>query len=245
MEIKTLNRGDSQKAMAEWIDNYPALPSVDDSYVSIRNDLQEMNRQIRQKAQNNTSGKRSEYYIDVHMGLALYNYLWKKPGFTLRAAADDGFWRYLSVKVVPDIVSQRWGRDNSDHFWSKPTRIWLRSIWWYVHLSWQGSYDSTKELLESPHFTTDTILNSEERNGRRGTCVEAYRYIIYFYSKVPETVLKQFTRGKSGNSDDLFRVVMKLNTAKMMVMEPALCLGGEREYARTLFKDAGAEISDT
>lgn len=246
MEMKTLNRGDSQKAMAEWIENYPTLPSVDDSYVSIRNDLQEMNRQVRQDAENNASGKRSDnYYIDAHMGLALYKYLWEKPGFTLRTAADDGFWRYLSVKVVPDIVSQRWGRDNNDHFWSKPTRIWLRSIWWYVHLSWQGSYDSTKELLESPHFTTDTILNFEERNGRRGTCVEAYRYIIYFYSKVPETVLKQFTRGKSGNSDDLFRVVMKLNTAKMMVMEPALCLGGEREYARTLFKDAGVVISDT
>ena len=199
MEMKTLNRGDSQKAMAEWIENYPTLPSVDDSYVSIRSDLQEMNRQVRQDAENNASGKRSDnYYIDAHMGLALYKYLWEKPGFTLRTAADDGFWRYLSVKVVPDIVSQRWGRDNNDHFWSKPTRIWLRSIWWYVHLSWQGSYDSTKELLESPHFTTDTILNFEERNGRRGTCVEAYRYIIYFYSKVPETVLKQFTRGKSG-----------------------------------------------
>ncbi len=246
MQIKTLNRGEAQKAMTEWINNFPDLPQVDDSYKSIRNDLQELNRNVRLDAQLNSSEKRSDYYyIDAHMGLALYEYLWNQPGFSLRVAANDGFWRYLSVIVAPDIVAQRWGKENSDHFWSKPTRIWFRSIWWYVHLSWQGNYKDTKKLLECPHFTTDTILNFEERNGRKGTCIDAYRYIIYYYSKVPEETIKKYTRGKSGTSDDLFRVVMKLNTAKMMVMEPALCRGGEKEYAKTLFRDAGVEINDT
>lgn len=246
MDIKTLNRGDSQKAMAEWIENYPALPYIDESYIPIRNDLQELNRRVRQDAEDASAENRSDYYyIDAHMGLALYEYLWNQPGFSLRAAANDGFWRYLSIKVVPDIVAQRWGKDNNDHYWSKPTRIWLRSIWWFVHLAWQGNYESTKKVLESPHFTTDTILNFEERNGRKGTCVDAYRSIIYFYSKVPEQVLKQYSRGKSGNSDDLFRVVMKLNTAKMMVMEPALYLGGAKEYAKALFLDAGVNLDVT
>lgn len=243
MVIKTLNRGDSQKAMSEWVENYPALPHIDDSYVSIRNDLQEMNRKVRAEAEIEASERRNDnYYIDAHMGLALYEYLWNQKGFTLRTAANDGFWRYLSVKVVPDIVAQRWGKDNSDHFWSKPTRIWLRSIWWYVHLSWQGNYESTLKVLNTRHFTTDTILNFEERNGRKGTCVDAYRYIIYYYSQVPEQILKEFSRKKSGKSDDLFRVVMKLNTAKMMVMEPALCLGGEKAYAKALFKDVGVDL---
>ena len=242
MEIKTLNRGESQKAMAEWVDNYPSLPVVEDSYISIRNDLQELNRQIRLNAESASEKRNDYYYIDAHMGLAIYEYFWNQPGFSLRVAANDGFWRYLSVKVVPDIVAQRWGKDNNDHFWSKPTRIWLRSIWWFVRLAWQGDYESTKRLLESPHFTTDTILNFEERNGRKGTCIEAYRYIIYYYSKVSEKDLKQYARGKSGNSDDLFRVVMKLNTAKMMVMEPGLYLGGAKEYAKELFHDAGVRF---
>ena len=243
MEIKTLNRGEAQKAMMEWVESYPALPSIDDSFIPIRNDLQILNQKVRQEAERvSTETKNDLYYIDAHMGLALYEYLWNQPGFSLRIASNDDFWRYLSVKVIPDVVAQRWGKDNSEHFWSKPTRIWLRSIWWFVHLSWQGDYESTKLLLETPHFTTDTILNFEERTGRKGTFVDAFRYIIYYYGKVPEYIIKQFSRGKNGNSDDLFRIVMKLNTAKMMIMEPALCSGGARAYAKTLFFDAGVNL---
>ena len=239
MEIKTLNRGEAQKAMDEWIENYPELPSVDSGYASIRNDLQSINRKIRSDI---AGTKRSDNYLtDAYMGLALYEYFWNQQGFTLRTAADDGFWRYLSVKVVPDIVAQRWGKDNSDHFWSKPTRIWLRSVWWYVHLAWQGSSKSTKKLLESPNLNTDTILNFVERNGRKGTCVNAYRHIIRIYGKLPEQTVRQYGRNKAASSDDLFRVVMKLNTAKMLVLEPALCLGGEKGYALELFRDAGVD----
>ena len=105
MEIKTLNRGEAQKAMDEWIENYPELPSVDSGYASIRNDLQSINRKIRSDI---AGTKRSDNYLtDAYMGLALYEYFWNQQGFTLRTAADDGFWRYLSVKVVPDIVAQR------------------------------------------------------------------------------------------------------------------------------------------
>ena len=242
MNIKVINRGEAQKAMEEWISGYPALPEIDKSYDAVRANIQEMNRKGRQEAEGLDDGK---YYIDAHLGLSLYEYLWSIPGFSLRIAANDGFWRYLSVKVAPDVVAQRWGKDNDDHFWSKPTRIWFRSLWWYVHLAWQDDYDKTKDLLETSFFTTDTILNFEERNGRKGTCIEAYREIIKVYSKIPEAVIKQFGRRKSGNSDDLFRVVMKLNTAKMMVMEPALCIGGESAYARTLFEDAGVDLDVT
>lgn len=245
MEIKTLNRGESQNAMLEWLANYPTLPSIDESYISIRNDLQILNKQIRKDIETNSLQNNSDsYYIDAHLGMAIYEYFWNQPGFSLRVAANDGFWRYLSLKVVPDIVSQRWGKDNKDHFWSRPTRIWLRSIWWYVHLTWQGDYESTKELLESPHFTTDTILNFEERTGRKGAYIEAYRYIMYYYGKVSEQDLKQYSRSKNGNSDDLFRVIMKLNTAKMMVIEPALYRGGARGYAKDLYRDVGVTFDD-
>ncbi|MBQ9062141.1 MAG: hypothetical protein IJ121_04845 [Eubacterium sp.] len=242
MDFNVLNRGEAQKAMEEWIESYPALPLIDKKYDTVRNDIQEMNRKLRSDV---AGGDDSKYYIDSHLGLELYKYFWNIPGFSLRVAADDGFWRYLSVKVVPDVVAQRWGKDNADHFWSKPTRIWLRSIWWFVHLSWQGDYDSTKKLLETEFFTTDTILNFEERNGRKGACIEAYRQIIKYYGQVPEDTVKRFSRNRAGKSDDLFRVVMKLNTAKMTVVEPALCIDGEAGYARELFADAGVDFDVT
>lgn len=104
---------------------HPALPEIDKSYDAVRANIQEMNRKVRQEAEGLDDGK---YYIDAHLGLSLYEYLWSIPGFSLRVAANDGFWRYLSVKVAPDVVAQRWGKDNDDHYWSKPTRIWFRSL---------------------------------------------------------------------------------------------------------------------
>ena len=235
MTFKKLSRGEAQIAMKEWIEKYPELPEVDSFHEKIRNDLQKLNQEIRDV-------KDEKYYVDAHLGLALYEYLWNIPEFNMRVAADDDFWRYLSLKVVPDLVAQRWGKDNESHYWSRPTRIWLRSIWWYVHLSWQGDLEKTRELLECDHFTTDTILNFEERSGRFGTYVDAYRYILLNYSKVSKEDIKKFSRGKSSDSDDLFRVVMKLNTAKMMVLDPALYLGGLDAYAKSLFYDAGVTI---
>lgn len=245
MKIKFYNRGEAQKAMEEWLLNYPSLPKINKDLISLRNDIQNLNRQVREAAEKREAAKRSDYYIDSQFGLKLYDYLRKQPWFSLRVAANDGFWRFLSVSIVPDVVAQRWGKDNVDHYYSKPTRIWFRSIWWYIHLAWQGDMEKTESVVSAKHFTTDTILNFEERTGRKGTCVEAYRKIIYYYSLIPEQKLKEYSKKKAKNSDDLFRVVMKLNTAKMMVMEPALCLGGVDEYAKELFRDAGVDINVT
>lgn len=239
MIVKTLNRGQSQEAMKEWINNYPNLPNIDIDFIQIRSDIIAINNKVRKEIEDDPSIKRPDYYIDYRFGLLLYEYLWNQPGFSMRVAANDGFWRFLSLKVVPNIVAQRWGKDNDSHYWSVPARIWLRTVWWYVHLAWQGSLEETRKVLSCEHFTTDTILNFEERTGRNGTYIEVYRQIINLYSKVPESEIKKLSRGKGKNSDDLFRVVMKLNTAKLLVMDPSLCLGGIKAYAKSLFEDAG------
>ena len=49
-------------------------------------------------------------------------------------------------------------------------------------------------------------------------------------------------RTQKRKQDDLFRIVMKLNTAKVMVVDPALYLGGEKEYVRSLFMDSGVRV---
>ena len=243
MIIKTINRGQAQEAMKIWVDNYPNLPDIEPELMQLRKDLQSINEKVRGEIQDNPEIKKTDYYIDYRFGLLLFDYLRNQKGFTLRVAANDGFWRYLSVKIVPDVVSQRWGKDNDSHFWSLPTRIWLRSIWWYTYLSWQGDLESTENVLSCRHFTTDTILNFEERTGRKGTHIETYRRIIKYYSKVPEEIIREYSKNNKG--DDIFRVIMKLNTAKMLVMDPSLYYGGAEAYVKSLFKDVGVDFDVT
>ncbi len=245
MDIKTFSRGDAKKAMDEWMQNYPQLPHLDSEYQIIREDIQNMNREVRAAAAEIQETGRSDYYIDANLGLAIYEYFWHKKEFSLRVAANDDFWRYLSLKVAPDVVAQRWGKDNESHYWTMPSRIWFRSIWWYIHLAWQGNSESTRKLINCSHFTTDTILNFEERTGRKGTYVDAYRKILYYYGSIPNNTVRQYRKNGDGNNDDLFRVVMKLNTAKIMVIDPALYPHGIDGYAKMLFNDAGVDLDVT
>ena len=239
MEIKRLNRGEAEKAMKEWLDNYPQLPFLEGDYIVLRNDLINYFQSVLKKAEEKGLKPR-DYYTDAQFGILLYMYLQRKSWFSLRLAADDGFWRYLSLKVIPDVIAVRWGKDNESHYWSTPGRIWLKQIWWYVYLSWRTDEITTRKIIESPNCNTDTILNFAERTGKKGTCVDAYKWIIYFYSLIPEHVVSEYK--KKDQKHELFRVVMKLNTARMMVTEPPLCVGGCEGYARKLFIDAGIDI---
>lgn len=227
MVFKTLSRQESQRALDEWKNNNKEI-KVEKEYMEIRNKLVEINRAV-------TSEFTKEYDIDLNFGIKLYGLLKQTQGFSIRLAANDDFWRYLSVKVVPDIVAQRWGDDNFSHFYDRATRIWLRSMWWYVHLSWQGDESTTLEVLKNN--TTDEILNLVERAGYNGYYLKVYRNIMYFYSKVP--VERKYIKTDTNNSVRFFRKIMILHTARSTVMEPSLCIGGEREYVRNIFRDLG------
>ena len=56
-----------------------------------------------------------DYQFDVLFGLKLYDILRKDDNFSNRVAANDEIWRFLSIKVIPDIVHARWGM-NASHF---------------------------------------------------------------------------------------------------------------------------------
>lgn len=241
MKIKTINRIKSNELMKDWINNYPKLPSLDNDYVIIRKNIVELYEEAVEYSEM-VSSNRKDYALDSRMGILLYEYLWTIPEFNLRTAANDDFWRYLSLQVVPQVVGERWGNDNESHYWKRATRIWLRCIWWYTHLSWQGNRETTQRVLEAPCFTTDSILNLVERTGRKGTFVEVYRFIIYYYSKVPLVEIAEYNKKMANKNDDLFRAIMRLNTAKSVVIDPALYLGGEKEYVRSLFDDLGIKI---
>ena len=75
MIIKTLNRSEAQNAMKEWVLNYPSLPEVEGDYLKIRKDIQEFNQKVRSECPDSIAKK--DYYIDAHIGILLYDYLWR------------------------------------------------------------------------------------------------------------------------------------------------------------------------
>lgn len=164
---------------------------------------------------------------DMKVGLVLYRVL-ADAGVNIRTAADDGWWRFLSIRVLPDLVKSRWDSAPPERFWKGRSRIWLRAMWWTVHLTWQGSEESTRKVLES--VTTDTVVQLVERPGKGGFRIDLTRLIFE-------------TRGLYKPSQDQFRAIMKLNTAQIVLKEPIFCEGGLRGYVGTLFTDVGCELA--
>jgi len=168
------------------------------------------------------SSEKLDYTLDLSFGLKLYEILNEQIGFTNRVASNDDIWRYLSICVVPDIVHSRWSL-NEDRFYKSPRRIWLKTIWWYTHLSWRGNSCETYSLLVSN--TTDTIQQLVERPGI-GYHTDLYREIMLQYNLY-------------GNSSrDLFRRVLILNTARLITNSPELVENGIVGYVNELFENA-------
>ena len=239
MQIKELNRAKSKQAMASWIAGNGELPALTGDYLLLREMIENLSASIEKN-----NSEHSDYYTDIHIGLGLYHYLSQQNGFSLRAAANDDFWRYISLVVAPHIVAKRWNKENEDHYWAKSSRIWFRQMWWYIFLSWQGDLKDTEAVLSSANFSTDTILNLVERTGRNGTYIDVYRYIMYYYSNLHPSVINSFNEKvkQYDKHATLFRTIMKLNTAKTLVIDPSLYLGGADEFAKSLFREAGVNL---
>lgn len=166
------------------------------------------------------------YSFDLSFGLELYSILNDEYNFKLRDAANDDIWRFLQLQIIPDIVFSRWGR-NEERFYKANRRIWIKTLWWYVHLSWNNDKTSTYQLLEKN--TTDTIMNLVERPGL-GYDIELYRQIMRKY--------RQYCDG-SNESRMLFRRVMIMNIARSATVSPKLIDGGLSNYVDKIFRDVG------
>ena len=191
------------------------------------------------------------YNLDLSVGLKLYEALSPTSGFNNVIANDDDVWRYISVCVMPDLTFIRYpnkkedaeilaenipgltyaigiksekdsGRIKKKRFYSHTRRIWLKTLWWYIHLGWQGSTDLTFEILKNNG--TNIISHFIERPGR-GYRPTLFRAMLYAYAMLPE------------QKDSVFRAAGKLNLAKCVSVEPALTEGGEKRYAEQLFKE--------
>ena len=170
----------------------------------------------------NKVDKKSEYEIDLNFGLKLYHILGTEYKFTVSDASIAGIWYDLSLRTVPDIVAARLKSKSKGAWYERTTRIWLFRIWWYIHLSWQGSEEKTREVLRKN--TTDTISAIVERSGVKGYRVDLLREIMKKYSECP------------AGGRDLLRAAMVRNSAWLLSQEPALADGGISGYAETLFE---------
>lgn len=199
----------------------------------------------------NDNGNRINYNLDLRVGIKLYEVLNPMNEFSIIQANDDDIWRYISVCVMPDLTFIRYPNLKEDvnilreyipglsyaigiktekdsirikkkRFYSHTRRIWLKTLWWYVYLGWQGTSEETYEVLKNNG--TNIISHFIERPGR-GYREQLFRCMLYAYSMLPE------------QKDSTFRAAAKLNLAKCVSMEPALTEGGEARYSQVLFDE--------
>ena len=123
----------------------------------------------------------------------------------------------IGVKTEKDSI-----RLKKKRFFSHTRRIWLKTLWWYIHLGWQGTSEKTYEVLKNNG--TNIISHFIERPGR-GYREKLFRNMLYAYSLLPE------------QRDSIFRAAAKLNLAKCVSVEPALTDGGEKVYSEKLFQE--------
>lgn len=214
----------SEEEFSELRNKWESLcvDDIDPAYTELRNKVISIYR----------NEKENEVYaVDVNIGLCLYKELCPENGFTNVIANDDDVWRYLSCKVFPDITYLRYPpgpqdkaeghRLNAKRFYSHTRRIWVKTLWWYVHLSWQGNAEDTQNILKG--LGTDTISDFIERTGK-GYRLKLYRELIKAYS------------GLEMKSSALFNRIATQNRVNCTTVEPALTQNAESGYVAQLFE---------
>ena len=216
-EIDELPEGAFDNLVAQW-----KMRKID---AQLNNDYLEIRGKVLQAYQE--GAKSGNYAADVETGLCLYQFLSEENGFTNVIANDDDVWRYSSCVVFPDIPYERYPtpatgdkRLASKRFYSHTRRIWVKTLWWYIHLSWQGSADATRGVLSG--LGSDTISDFIERTGK-GYRLPLYRELMRKYSECPNK--------KSGS----FNKLCIQNLVNCRSIEPALTERGEAGYVEYLF----------
>lgn len=232
MKIQEYSRDRARQILDNWRTKNEFV-SLDPDYSIIRTDLLQLYNLAKNEAKD---FDRKEYITDVIFGISIYGYFQNCCWFNLRTASNDNFWRYIAVAVIPDIVFDRWG-NKDNYFWKQSNRLWPKTSWWYIHLSFHESLEVTRLILLSKNFNSDTIQGIVERTGKKGTFVEVYRELIFQYYNLDYSTIVKFKKQLSLGSDSLFRAIMRLNTARSLVTDPCLCKDGVEGYVKSLIID--------
>ena len=237
MRYKRLSLNDAKAIVAQYdnmndiefsnlTDHWKAYDTIesDPSYTEFRSKLLDSFK----NALSETGGKMT-YLLDLRVALCLYQLMPLGKDFSIIAANDDDIWRYISVKVMPDITYLRYPdpakgdiRINSKRFYRGTRRIWLKTLWWYVHLSWQGTEQKTFDVLKDN--ATDNINKLIETPGK------GYRLSLY------RNMVREYSENAPHKAKD-FAAITKLNNVKCISVEPELIAGGEKQYVKQLVSE--------
>ena len=229
MSFKVITLKDANRIIANFSEIYPDGIIEEKEFDSLPDKYKIMRTEIFKLCNFNLQ----DYKFDIDFGLNLYEYLKSYSEFSESVAADFGFWRYLSCRVVPDLIYKRHGYI-PEYYYKKTVRMYLPTMWWYIHLTYQGSKEATKECLLK--FNTDYIVNLVERTGK-GVYPEITRAIFKELNNLDENVIHDSKRG----NQSLFRRLMIVNTAKTGSVN-GVVEGNVNEYVYGLFKVCGVEL---
>lgn len=230
--MKELTISASKRVYLDWC-NSNTFPKIGEFNCpeETPTELKEVRNELLLKYQTLKNEGYSDYELDCRLSVWFYNYVKMQSWMNMRVATTEDFWRYFAMVVVPDIITDRFAKsDKPDarHYYSKGTRIYPYTLYWYACLSWSKDEEATLKLLTQKGFNTDTIVGLVERTGRNGTPIELYRNIVHNFS--------EFAKTKSINHFT-FRSIMKLCLAKITVVDPDLFEGGNKMYAFSLVSE--------
>lgn len=169
---------------------------------------------------------RHEYDLDLDLAISVYEYFCGL-GMVPADASNDGIWRYIQMKVVPDQILRRWKlKDHQlrdDRFWKQSWRMYLKILWWYVHLSYNGDLEETRRILQ--YNSSNDISQLVERTGE-GYRVEYLREIMRRYGELPE---------EKHGKDTLSHILM-MNNVMCTRVDPELNGKTVEEHVDGLFR---------
>jgi hypothetical protein len=232
MNWKIFINDKSKRAFTDLVNTYPDGPEnfVLDSHDYEYTDFREHFREIEKSAKefSTKSKTRQTYLYDLEFALQMYDYLCKM-GFGIWEAADNGCWAYISIRILPDIVYRRWNGYNEDRFYKRNMRLWMKALWWYVHITESSEnkefdIDATRELLVDNSQDIIYLLLDHVGDGFRDTF---YHMLMKKYSQICKS-------GKiKGNREDFFRAVMLQHQISSTVVDPILA--DENIYVESLY----------
>ena len=233
MNWKNLTKSESKLIVDQAIEEERMIPSIIDVeykelhdmiYSAFDKALDVLNIQ-----KEDLSNSNSKYKFDCYFGKELYKiFNIEKYKIGEREASNDDMWRYIQIKIVPDLIYYRWKDNIVPRIYAQSNRLYLKTLWWYYYLSFNNDLEHTCELLLYPCNSTDTIVALVERCGRKGYRLDLYREIM-----------KQ--KSENGIGIDEFRKLMVLNSAKIKNINPALTSRGIMGYVEELISSCKGE----
>ena len=177
-----------------------------------------------------------EYQLDLCFGKDFFDLISACPLFDQYSFNCDDFWRWVALKLIPNIVYQRFCNDRLTadskalraHFYSKAVRIYPFTLYYYYKVFDKGDSQKTFEFLNSPCFSTDTIQATIERLG-----AESFRKDVYvaILDKIRSMDIQPASKAK-----DMLRCVMRQNTLRANTIIPCFFKNGVDGYVDMLFE---------